>query len=347
VTPSHRAPGFLGLIIGVCLVLGALGVAVAQPRGTTRIDLQTGPAPATPAPVAQAAPATTAPTTAAPATTAALPAAPVRPAPRATARPTANAAPGVTFTAPAPPSTPSAPTASPVPAAAAGDSISSAPAQAGTTSTTASGTGSYAFLATTRTGAPARWNPCLPVHYVVNLAGAPAGALGVVQGAAARLGAATGMTLVYDGATTEVPTSSWGYQASAGFPSGWQPLLIGFAHAGQTDLLDGDNAGAAFPVTLEFTASGDLVDVSGAVAIDADQAAAVPLGFGGATLGSVVLHELGHAFGLAHVQDQGEIMNPVVGPWTPAAWGLGDREGLRRLGRDAGCARAVPAAPWG
>jgi hypothetical protein len=225
--------------------------------------------------------------------------------------------------------------------------VSTAPAVPGTTTTTAGALKSYAFLDTSPDGSPARWNPCAVVHYVVNTTGAPAGALALVQQAAARVASATGMTFAFDGTTSEVPTSSWGFGPSASFPKGWQPLLIGFPKPGQSDLVDGDNAGAAFPVTLEFSSTGQLVDVSGAVAIDGDLAGVLPMTFGGGSVGSVVLHELAHAVGLAHVNDKGEIMNPVVGSWTPNAWGPGDTEGLRQVGRAAGCTRTVPAPPWG
>ena len=39
----------------------------------------------------------------------------------------------------------------------------------------------YRFIARDVDGAPIRWNPCEPVHYVVNVSEAPAGSLGDVQ----------------------------------------------------------------------------------------------------------------------------------------------------------------------
>ena len=349
IRPS-RSTAFLALLIGVCLVMGGLGVAVVD-TGSDRIALETRSAPL-------AAPSTTGPvdstTTVAPA---AEPVAAPTPAPTTTraprtattaARPTTTvprqAAPGVTFTAPAP-ATPSAPAPSPVAPEASGDSLTTVgtPPPAATTPASTS----YAFLAEWGDGKPARWNPCADIHYAVNLSQAPPGALALVKEAAARMAAATGTKWVFDGTTTEVPTSEWGFGPSDSYPSGWQPLLIGFATPAQSDLLDGDNAGAAFPVTLEFLATGELVHVSGAVVIDADTAAQVPMDFGGASVGSVVLHELAHAYGLGHVPDPAQIMNPTVGPWTPETWGDGDAEGLRRLGKDSGCTRTAPPAPWG
>lgn len=349
---TRRAPGLLAVLIGVCLVLGAYGVTVVEPASSTEIGLETARAPEPAPPTAAEVPVTAAPVTAPPTTAPPAPqaAAPKRTVPAHRATPTTAppapraAAPGVTFTAP-PPAAPNAPAPSPVPPAATGDSISTAPAPVDTTP--GPSTGSFGFLAQSPNGQPARWNPCVPLRYVVNVSEAPAGALALVQEAVARLSVATGITFSYGGTTNEMPTSDWGFGPSASFPSGWQPLLIGFAAPGQSDLLDGDNAGAAFPVTLEFTSTGELVDVSGAAVIDTDLAAQLPMGFGGVSVGSIVLHELGHALGLAHVQDTDEIMHPVVGPWTPPAWGPGDREGLRRLGRTAGCTRTVPPAPWG
>lgn len=346
---SHRAPAFLALTIGVCLALGGLGVAVVDRGPAEPLALETRSAAPTVPPttadptttVAQAPEPATAPTPAPSTTRASHPT-------TTTARPTTTvprqAAPGVEFTAPAP-SSPSAPAPSPVPPAAAGDSLTTvgtpapAPPSPGSTS--------YAFLAESADGEPARWNPCVTIHYAVNVTDAPPGALALVKEAAARMAAATGTTWVFDGTTTEVPTSEWGYGPSDSFPTGWQPLLIGFSTPERSDLLDGDNAGAAFPVTLEFVATGELVHVSGAVVIDADTAAKVPMDFGGASVGSVVLHEMAHAYGLGHVPDPSQIMNPVVGPWTPETWGAGDREGLRQLGRASGCTRTAPPAPWG
>ena len=62
----------------------------------------------------------------------------------------------------------------------------------------------FSFMATLD-GAPVRWNPCEPIHYVVNLGAAPAGSLQDVQDAVLRLSSATGIAFTYDGLTDEVP----------------------------------------------------------------------------------------------------------------------------------------------
>jgi hypothetical protein len=340
----------LAVAIGACLLLAALGLTVSRP-GEHRLSFSNAPPAALPtvpttmaaAPSSTAAPApssTVAPTTTRPPVTRAAPAR--RPA-------VIQAAPGVTLNLPPAPVAPTS--GGPAPAAGpAGDSISQSPAPSpSTTVTTSAGTTStsYAYLDSWAPNKPTRWNPCQTIHYAVNATEAPAGSLATVQQAVARMADATGVTWVFDGATDEVPTSQWGYGPSTSFPNGWQPLLIGFAHDAESDLLEGGNAGTGYPVTVEFTATGERVDVSGTVAIDVDQMDGLPLGFGGVSVGSVVLHELGHAVGLAHVQDEAQIMNPIVGPWTPSQWGPGDTEGLRRIGIDAGCARTAPPPPWG
>ena len=61
------------------------------------------------------------------------------------------------------------------------------------------------------------------------------------------------------------------------------------------------------------------------------------------TRGNVILHELGHATGLEHVSNRSALMNPTVTSSTPNGFGPGDRAGLKRLGRSAGCV-PVPGA---
>ena len=46
---------------------------------------------------------------------------------------------------------------------------------------------------------PVRWNPCEPIHYVVNLGAAPDGSLQDVQDAVLRISSATGIAFASTG----------------------------------------------------------------------------------------------------------------------------------------------------
>ena len=52
--------------------------------------------------------------------------------------------------------------------------------------------------------------------------------------------------------------------------------------------------------------------------------------------GAVLVHELGHVLGLAHVTDTTQMMSAAPGR-GPIELGAGDRAGLARIGAGAGC----------
>src|SRR3954453_5872568 len=54
-----------------------------------------------------------------------------------------------------------------------------------------------------------RWNPCRAVHYRVNAAHAPRGALRDVKSGVWRASKVTGLTFIYDGSTTRIPQRSY------------------------------------------------------------------------------------------------------------------------------------------
>ncbi|MGZ8583776.1 MAG: hypothetical protein ACXWXN_08515 [Actinomycetota bacterium] len=202
-------------------------------------------------------------------------------------------------------------------------------------------TDEYRFIARDFDGDPVRWNPCESVHYVVNVAAAPAGSLGDVQEAVRRISAATGISFAYDGLTDEVLERRRDMVQVDRYGDRWAPVLVTWVDPDTSSVSFRGDGDVAAGVAAPFTPRGADVIVSGWIAINADDPN--PPGFGVPDdQGPVVLHEWGHVMGLDHVDERGQLMHPAGG--GVAGLGPGDLEGLRRLGRSEGCL-ATPAVP--
>ncbi len=177
------------------------------------------------------------------------------------------------------------------------------------------------------------WDPCRPVHYVVNVNGAPSDGLAIVQGAIAQVGRATGLRFVYDGAVGETPDKARElYQPARYGTARWAPVLVAWADEASYPQLAGYVAGIGEPLPV-YAPNGRLVYVSGEVVLDDEQLSAAQLP-DRALASAIVLHELGHLVGLDHTSDRSQLMFSES-QFNVRTYADGDLRGLALLGRQA------------
>ena len=187
----------------------------------------------------------------------------------------------------------------------------------------------------------ARWNPCAPIPYKVNLGRTTAGALKDVKTAIKMIEKASGLDFAYKGTTSVIPRR--GYGMGFGDPP---PLVVAWARPGEgkgrSNLLSGRNQYGigGYASIFEFTPEGKPGKqkiVSGYVVLDV-VSNRLPAGFGthsGGARGGLLLHELAHVVGLEHVNDRTQVMYPLM--ISRSTLGNGDKAGLKKVGRAAGC----------
>ena len=189
------------------------------------------------------------------------------------------------------------------------------------------GEGTFKFLLTQRgSKQPVGYDPCEPIEYVVNPAGAPADWGQLVDTAVRDTEKASGLRFQYMGTTDKRPFDPNGGGLVGDVRS---PAVVGFADADEIPDLAGAVAGVGGSEAAA-SARGDLYSVTGSVALDTDVFDHASTGEDRDRLQAIVDHEFGHLVGLDHVPSDRELMSPVhVGQtW----YGPGDLEGLARLG---------------
>ncbi len=178
-------------------------------------------------------------------------------------------------------------------------------------------------------GEPLRWNPCEPVRYRVNTASAHPGFASYVAAVVAAAARATGMTFRPAGSTRFVPFSGARTPTDA-------ELFFAVAGERQVPGLAGQVIGlGGFESRVSSDGTAGVI-TKGHVLLDA----ALP--DPARTRRIVLLHEVGHALGLGHVENPYAIMNPRLTGFLRPRFEESDRMGLQRLGLTYGCVDLEP-----
>jgi hypothetical protein len=180
-------------------------------------------------------------------------------------------------------------------------------------------------------GRPVAWDPCRPIHLVVNNAEAPAGADELIREAAESVSSETGLQFVIEGTTTETPTGRRAPVDQSLYGNRWSPVLVAWTDPSVVPDLQGRVAGVAGPVGAPYYTASQQHWVSGTVSLDGPQIRALlQRADGWAAARAIIMHEFGHLVGLGHVSVQDQLMyESNIGQRD---FGPGDREGLRQLG---------------
>jgi hypothetical protein len=164
-------------------------------------------------------------------------------------------------------------------------------------------------------GRTARWNPCAPIAYSVDPAHSYPGALDDVAYAVEEISQATGLRFV-----------------RAGTLPGAADLTIRWSSPARVPALRGSNVGVGGSSVLNGTTR-----VDGHVVLDYTQRMSARNGQELDRLRKgLLLHEIGHAIGLDHNDDERSIMYPSLRPLVPH-YSAGDLRGLAMLGAGGGC----------
>jgi hypothetical protein len=172
-----------------------------------------------------------------------------------------------------------------------------------------------------------RWDPCGgPIRYKVNEAGVSDRRLAQLRQALRLVHEATGLQFAYAGTTTAVPYRTDGSTRTRSDAA----FTIAFASGRQVRQFRTDVVGLG-----GFVFRGNAI-VHGLVSLDKDARLKDSFGLG-QTWGTLMLHEIGHALGLAHAGGLEQVMHSGINAKSRGGYQAGDLIGLRREGAVGGC----------
>jgi hypothetical protein len=185
----------------------------------------------------------------------------------------------------------------------------------------AAGGGTYAYMSTQpdTDDVPVTYDPCETIRIEVNDERAPRDADEILEEALAQMEDLTGLAFDVVGTTDAEPLADGDIRDG----DTYRPVQLSWSDADTVPELAGDVAGLGGSTWIED--DGYRWYVTGDVVLDADDLER----FGREVTMMVLLHELGHLVGLAHVDSTAELMHPSSGG---PDWGPGDLVGLEQLG---------------
>jgi hypothetical protein len=194
------------------------------------------------------------------------------------------------------------------------------------------GEGLYRYAEVQRGNRPVTFSPCRPIHYVIRTAPSVKQSETLVTQSVSAISSATGLQFIFDGPTTEVPKISRAPYQPERYGDRWAPVLVAWATPKEVPNFKGEAVGET-STAVASNNKGDKAIATGQITLDTEALKAMialgPMGIAQAR--AVIVHELGHLLGLAHVDAQSQLMYPQLRPEVTSL-GVGDRTGLAAVG---------------